>query len=90
MKKHVSEREKQVEYQPNFHHLDISSLGQALHNRYEHACKHQHDCKVYSQSRLKEEGFEVVGDVADNVEEDCRRVDSGNGAQQLSSQPNIN
>jgi hypothetical protein len=90
MKKHISKRKEQVEYEPDLYHLYVSCLWQALYHRYEHTGQHQHDHQVHSKGRFKEEGFEVVSDVANNVEEDSGCVDSGYGAQQLSAQPNIN
>ena len=90
MEDDISEGQQKVENEPYFHHFDIGCLGQTLHHRDEHAGENQHHSKVHCQSGLKEEGFEVVGNVSNDVEQHCGGVDSGDDTQQLAPQPDLN
>ena len=89
MQKNIWKWQKQVKNQPNFNHLDVGCLRKALNHADEHTGENQHHGQVHRKARFKEEGFEVVGDVADYVEEYRRRVDCCDHTQELPSQPNI-
>ena len=90
MEDDISERQKKVEDQPDLHHLDIGCLGEALHHGDEHAGQHQHHSQVDCQGRLEEEGFEIMSDVPDDVEENSGGVHCGYHAQQSSAKPDLN
>ena len=63
----------QVEQQPYVDHLDVSRLGKVVADIDEHGCEDQHRGDIDRYNRLKEKLLEVVGRVANNIEDDCRR-----------------
>ena len=46
-----------------------------------HSSEHQHDSEVDGDDGLEEEGLEVDGDVAHDVQQDCGQVDREDAAQ---------
>ena len=46
-----------------------------------HSREHKHDSKVDGDDGLEEEGLEVDGDVAHDVQQDCGQVDREDAAQ---------
>ena len=83
---YINKGDDKVEKEPDFNHLDVRCDRQALHHRDVHADQHQHDSDVYCNSGLKVEGFEVVGDMPDDIEEDGGDVDGGQDAQQTTTE----
>ena len=61
----------QVEEQPDVDHLDVSRLGQIVADIDEHGCEDQHRGDIDRYNRLKEELLEIVGRVADKIQDDC-------------------
>ena len=84
----IYEGNDKVEQQPDLYHLDVRSHGQAGHHRYVHADQDQHDSDVHSYGRLKVERFEIVRDVADDVEQNCWNVNSREDAEQAPTKKN--
>ena len=85
---YINEGDGEVEEEPDVDHLDVGGDGKASNNGDEHAGEHQHDSEVDSDGRFKIKRFEVVCDVADNIEEDRRNIDSCEDAQESSTQVN--
>ena len=71
----INKGNDKVEEEPDFNHLDVRCDRQALNYRYVHADQHQHDGDVYCNCGLKVEGFEVVGNMTNYVEQDSRYID---------------
>ena len=86
MNKDLHKGNEKVEHEPVVHHLDAGSLGQGLAHPHEHGGKHQHHRQVHRHHRLEEERLEVVGGVADDVEEDGRHVNCHKVSQQSPAQ----
>ena len=61
----------QVEQQPDVDHLDVSRLGKIVADIDEHGCEDQHCGHIEGNHRLKEKLLEVVGRVADKIEDNC-------------------
>ena len=68
----VVERLDQVEEQPDVDHLDVSRLGEIVADIDEHGCEDQHRGDVDRYDRLKEKLLEVVGRMADKIEDNRR------------------
>ena len=60
----------QVEQQPDVNHLDVGRLGEIVADIDEHSCEHKHCSHVHRNHSLKEEFLEVVGRMADEIEND--------------------
>ena len=77
MEKHICERKKKIENQPNFNHFHVWCLWEAFNNGDEHAREDQHDSQIDSQSRFEEERLEIVSDVADDIEKNGGQIHGG-------------
>ena len=89
MNKDLHKGNEKVEHEPVVHHLDAGSLGQGLAHPHEHGGQHQHHRQVHRHHRLEEERLEVVGGVADDVEEDGGHVDGHEGSYESSSKNHL-
>ena len=78
----INEGNDEVEKQPDLYHLDIGGDRQAGYHRDVHADQHQHHCDVHSYGRFKIEWFEVVCDVANNVEKNCWNINCRKNAEE--------
>ena len=82
----INEGDGEVEEEPDVNHLDVGSDWKARNNGDKHTCEGQHHCEVDSDCGFKIKGFEVVGDVSNDVEEDRGNIDSCKDTQESSSQ----
>ena len=67
VKKHIWKWKEKVENKPDFYHLHLWCLWEALNNRNEKISQHQHHCQVNCQSWLKEVRWKIVSDVSNYV-----------------------
>ena len=84
VQEHNDEGVQEIEQEPGINHLHVGGLRQAVTHIDEHRCKHQHRGEVHSydslenhintlkilaiETYLKEEGFEEVGRITDDVQ----------------------
>ena len=78
----VDEGFEQVEDEPNVDHLDVGRRGQALTHADEQGGDHEQHGDVGRDEPLEEELLEVVGHVADDVDDQGRQEGGQDDAQQ--------
>ena len=78
----VDEGFEQVEDEPDVDHLDVGRRGQALTHADEQGCNHEQHGDVGRDEPLEEELLEVVGHVADDVDDQGRQEGGQDDAQQ--------
>ena len=78
----VNEWFEQVEDQPDVNHLDVGRRGQALGHADEQSRDDEEHCHVRGDEALEEELLEVVGHVADDVDDQGRQEGGQDDAQQ--------
>ena len=75
MEKDLNEGNEEGEYQVDVYHLEIGGWRQTVGDVDEQSGQHKHCCQVDSHDGLEEESFEVVGGVADHVEENLEMLE---------------
>ena len=78
----VNEWFEQVEDQPDVDHLDVGRRGQALGHADEQSRDNEENCHVRGDEAFEEELLEVVGHVADDVDDQGRQEGGQDDAQQ--------
>ena len=76
------EGDDEVEDQPDVNHLDVGRRGQALGHADEQSRDDEEHCHVRGDEALEEELLEVVGHVADDVDDQGRQEGGQDDAQQ--------
>ena len=77
LENNVSERFEEVKDEPCIDHFDVGSLA----NAYKHGRKDKHDSNIQGDDCLKEEGFEIICRVSNQVKKKSWDEDSKNNAQ---------
>ena len=67
----VVERLDQIEEQPDVDHLDVGGLGKVIADIDEHSSENQHRRHIQRYHGFKEEFLEIVGRMANNVQDYC-------------------
>ena len=80
----VNEGFEEVEDQPDVDHLDVGRRGQALRHADEQGRDHEEHGDVGGDKSFEEELLEVVGHVADDVDDQGRQEGGQDDAQQPS------
>ena len=78
----INEGFEQVEDQPDVDHLDVGRRGQALRHADEQGRDHEEHGDVGGDKSFEEELLEVVGHVADDVDDQGRQEGGQDDAQQ--------